>query len=130
MKIYDEKNNLLSIVIKADEINERINFVTNNEEEMQVASFNFNQDSVIDNHIHLNQNRNIYTTPEIIFVVKGSVKVSLFDDQEKFIKEVEITSGDTIAFLRGGHGLVVKEGSKLVEAKQGPYVEKLDKKRF
>ncbi len=130
MKIYDEKNNLLSIVIKADEINERINFVTSNEEEMQVASFNFSQDTVIDNHIHLNQNRNIHTTPEIIFVVKGFVKVSLFDDQQNFIKEVELTSGDTIAFLRGGHGLVVKEGTKLVEAKQGPYIENLDKKRF
>tara|TARA_B100001540_G_C15642021_1_gene567023 strand:- start:488 stop:880 length:393 start_codon:yes stop_codon:yes gene_type:complete len=130
MKIYDSKKNLLSIVIKADEIKERTNFITNNEEEMQVASFNFTEETVIDNHIHLNQNRSINTTPEIIFVVKGKIKASLFDDQENLINEIELTTGDTIAFLKGGHGLIAEKGTKLVEAKQGPYIEELDKKRF
>tara|TARA_B100000965_G_C19429791_1_gene685956 strand:- start:123 stop:515 length:393 start_codon:yes stop_codon:yes gene_type:complete len=130
MKIYDSNKNLLSIVIKADEIKERTNFITNNEEEMQVASFNFTEETVIDNHIHLNQNRSINTTPEIIFVVKGKIKASLFDDQENLINEIELTTGDTIAFLKGGHGLIAEKGTKLVEAKQGPYIEELDKKRF
>ncbi len=130
MKIYDNNNKLLSIVIKANEIKERTNFITNNEEEMQVASFNFTEETVIDNHIHLNQNRSINTTPEIIFVVKGKIKASLFDDQENLINEIELTTGDTIAFLKGGHGLIAEKGTKLVEAKQGPYIEELDKKRF
>tara|TARA_Y100000389_G_C17471500_1_gene531716 strand:+ start:9379 stop:9771 length:393 start_codon:yes stop_codon:yes gene_type:complete len=130
MKIYDNKNKLVSIVIKADEIKERTNFITNNEEEMQVASFNFSEETVIDNHIHLNQNRNINTTPEIIFVVEGKIKATLFDDEENLIDEIELTTGDTIAFLKGGHGLIAEKGTKLVEAKQGPYIEDLDKKRF
>ena len=120
----------MTIVIKADEIKERTNFITNNEEEMQVASFNFSEETVIDNHIHLNQNRNINTTPEIIFVVEGKIKATLFDDEENLIDEIELRTGDTIAFLKGGHGLIAEKGTKLVEAKQGPYIEDLDKKRF
>jgi hypothetical protein len=30
----------------------------------------------------------------------------------------------------GGHGIEVTEDSKFVEAKQGPYLEDIDKKRF
>ena len=130
MKIYDNENNLLSIVIKAKDIGEGRNFITENEEEMQVASFNFEQKTIIENHIHLNQDRNIHTTPEVIFLVEGEIKALLFDENLNLIEEIKLLTGDTIAFLRGGHGLIVEKGSKFVEAKQGPYSEEIDKKRF
>ena len=131
MKIYDnDKNVLLAIVIKSDEINEGRNFITDDEQEMQVASFNFPNKTIIQNHIHLNQERNILTTPEIIFVVEGEIEALLFNDNQKLISEIKLTAGDTIAFLNGGHGLIAQEGSKFVEAKQGPYSEDKDKIKF
>lgn len=131
MKIYDnDKNVLLAIVIKSDEINVGRNFITDDEQEMQVASFNFPKKTIIQNHIHLNQERNILTTPEIIFVVEGDILALLFDDNKKLIGEIKLTAGDTIAFLAGGHGLIAQEGSKFVEAKQGPYSEDKDKIKF
>jgi cupin fold WbuC family metalloprotein len=130
MKIYDKNNNLLAILIKANKIKTGRNFLTNNEEEMQVASFNFAEKTVIDNHIHLNQDRFIQTTPEILFVVSGKLKVFIFDEHKDFVNEYNLETGDTIALINGGHGLEVEKGTKLVEAKQGPYTEILDKKRF
>jgi len=130
MKIFDNDNNLLSIVIRAKDINEGRNFITDDEEEMQVASFNFTEETIIENHIHLNQERKILTTPEVIFVVEGRIKALLFDESLNLIKEIKLIAGDTIAFLRGGHGLIIEKGSKFVEAKQGPYSEEIDKKRF
>jgi len=130
MKIYDKNDNLLAILIKANEIKIGRNFLTTNEEEMQVASFNFAEKTVIDNHIHLNQDRSIQTTPEILFVVSGKLKVFIFDEYKDFVNEYNLETGDTIALIKGGHGSAVEKGTKLVEAKQGPYTEILDKKRF
>ena len=40
MKIYDNKNKLLAIIIQNEDIEKEKNFVTDNEQEMQLASFN------------------------------------------------------------------------------------------
>jgi hypothetical protein len=112
MKIYDKNNNLLAIIIREKEIPDGRNFITGDEEEMQLASFNYKKETIIDNHLHLEQKRNIQTTSEVIFLISGEIKAVIF------------------AFLRGGHGLVVKKGSKFIESKQGPYVEAIDKIRF
>ena len=45
MKIYCENNILLAAVIKLEDINKEKNFVTDNEEEFQVASFNLKKDT-------------------------------------------------------------------------------------
>ena len=130
MKIYDKNKLLLALIIRSDEIKEGRNFHTENEEEFQIASFNFNEDVVIDNHIHLNQKRNINSTVETLFVIEGTMKVFIYDNNLDLVDESLLSSGDTVVFLRGGHGLKVHKGCKFVEAKQGPYKEELDKKRF
>ena len=130
MKIYDNNNNLLAIIIREKEIPDGRNFITGDEEEMQLASFNYKKETIINNHLHLEQKRNIQTTSEVIFLISGEIKAVIFDEDQNLIEEVLLLSCDTIAFLRGGHGLVVKKGSKFVESKQGPYVEAIDKIRF
>ena len=43
MKIYDDKNKLLAIIIQNKDIEKEKNFVTDNEQEMQLASFNLKE---------------------------------------------------------------------------------------
>jgi len=130
VKINDSEGNLLAIVIRFKSIKEEKYFPTESSQEMQLAAFNLKKNTVIDNHIHLKQERNINSTSEVIVVLEGSIKVNIFDESLNLITVEELRKGDTIALFMGGHGIEVTEDSKFVEAKQGPYFEDIDKKRF
>ncbi len=130
MKIYDKKGVLLSLVIRGDEIKEGRNFLTDNLEEVQIATFNFKDKTTIDNHIHLDQKREVHTTSETLIILEGSMEVKIFDTNEEFIERVTLGQGDSISLLRGGHGIEIETSCKFIETKQGPYTEELDKKRF
>ena len=115
MKIYCENNILLAAVIKLEDINKEKNFVTDNEEEFQLASFNLKKDTKIERHHHPHQNREIKNTSE---------------ENLKFVHEETLVTGETIALFRGGHEIEILEDSKFIESKQGPYIEDIDKIRF
>ena len=53
MKIFDKEGSLLSIVIKKSEIEKGRNFYTDNHEEVQLAAFDFKEETIIENHIHI-----------------------------------------------------------------------------
>jgi hypothetical protein len=131
IKIQDNDNNLLAIILKEGTIfNEEKHFFTENEEQMQLASFNLSKNTTIDNHIHLNKIREINTTSEVIVVFEGSLEVSIFDNDLDLITTEIINAGEVITLFQGGHGIKVLEDSKFIEAKQGPYLMDEDKKRF
>jgi hypothetical protein len=130
MKIYDKSSNLLAIVIKPDDIVNEKNFVTDNSQEFQLASFNLKEGTIIENHHHPKQKREIHSTSEVITVIQGKLTVKLFDNSLMFVQSVTIQAGETIALFEGGHGIEVIEGCKFIESKQGPYIESIDKIRF
>jgi len=130
MKIYSKANLLLAAVIKLSDINIEKNFVTENEEEFQLASFNLVKDTKIERHHHPKQNRQIQNTSEVITVIEGSIEVSIYDENLEFVHKENLVSGETIALFRGGHEIEVIEDTKFIESKQGPYIEDIDKIRF
>ena len=130
MKIYSKENSLLAAVIKLSDINIEKNFVTENEEEFQLASFNLVKNTKIERHHHPKQNRQIQNTSEVITVIEGSIEVSIYDENLEFVHKENLVSGETIALFRGGHEIEVKEDTKVIESKQGPYIEDIDKIRF
>ena len=62
------------------------NFLTENEAEFQLASFNLDSDTQIKRHIHPNQKRNINTTTETLVVIEGIMKVDIYDESLDFIE--------------------------------------------
>ena len=45
MEILDKNKNLLAIILKRDEIKPGRNFLTNNDQEMQLAAFDFQEET-------------------------------------------------------------------------------------
>ncbi len=129
-EIFDNEGNLLGLIIKSNSISDEKYFATKNSQEMQVAAFNLKKNTKIDNHIHIDQKREINSTSEVIVVLEGLIKINIFDKDLNLITSEELTKGDTVALFQGGHGIEVIEDAKFVEAKQGPYLEDMDKKRF
>ncbi len=130
MRIKDKNNNLLAQIIRFKEIKKDKNFVTSNDDELQLGSFNLSKGTEIKRHIHPNQKREINITTEVIVVISGEIQVDLYDNDYDFVKSVNVFEGDAISLVGGGHGLTVKKNTKFIEVKQGPYTDSEDKIRF
>ncbi len=130
MNIKDNSGNLLARVIRSEDISEGKNFITDNDSEFQLASFNLEKDTVIEKHYHPEQERRILRTSEVLVVIDGEMEVQIYDNNLDHISNILLKSGDTIALIDGGHGITFKTNTKFVEVKQGPYDESTDKKRF
>ena len=125
MEIRDKKNNLLALVIRNNEIVKEKYFATENN-----YDFHLKNKAVIERHIHNEQNRNIKTTSEVLVVLEGELRVEIFDYELDLVETVNVFQHDTIALFGGGHGIEVKQDTKFIEVKQGPYDPETDKKRF
>lgn len=130
MEIFDKNNNLIAIVHKDSDFRDGKTFYTDNNKDFQFGTFKLEQGEIIENHIHNLQKREINNTSEAIVVIKGSLKIMLFDNEKNFIDSVIINTNDAILLFEGGHGIEVIEESKFIEFKQGPYIEDMDKKHF
>jgi cupin fold WbuC family metalloprotein len=130
MNINDNLGNLLATVIRLEDISEGKNFITDNASEFQLASFNLEKDTVIENHYHPEQKRLLYRTSEVLVVIDGEMEVQIYDNNLDHVTNILLKSGDTIALIDGGHGITFNTNTKFVEVKQGPYDESTDKKRF
>ena len=77
MRIYDENNKLLAIYVKFDSSPNEKNFVTDNEFEFQVATFNLDKNTEILRHYHPEQKREIIGTSEVLIVQEGSLTIDI-----------------------------------------------------
>ena len=130
MEIFDDFGNLLGLYVSNDSFKEGKKFLTSNESEFQVGVFKLDQGEEIISHTHQDQNRHILKTSEAITVISGKIKVNFFDLNQKYLRSIEVSSGESIILVGGGHGIEIIEDSKFIEIKQGPYKEDTDKVRF
>ena len=130
MRIYDENNKLLAIYVKFDSLSNEKNFVTDNEFEFQVATFNLDKNTEILRHYHPEQKREIIGTSEVLIVQEGSLTIDIYSDKKELIKSLVLEKGDMVNMISGGHGVTINENCKFIEVKQGPYIDKIDKVRF
>ena len=82
MKIYDKNGVILAFIVNANKNEQAKNFYTENNLDMQVASFNLKKGENIDRHYHYKQNRNIQTTSEVIYVQEGNLEIEIYDNEK------------------------------------------------
>ena len=130
MKIYDKNGVILAFIVNANKNEQAKNFYTENNLDMQVASFNLKKGENIDRHYHYKQNRNIQTTSEVIYVQEGNLEIEIYDNEKNFVDKLSVSEGMIIIIFDGGHAINIIEDSKFIEIKQGPYDPENDKERF
>jgi len=73
-------------------------------------------------HIHKVLNTfKIESIQEVLYVIKGKVKISFYSRNGKFISIKVLEVGDSVLLMDGGHGLEFMDNSRIFEVKQGPY---------
>ena len=132
MKMYKHDGKILSIVYKEKDWIEGLNFITPDDLFIQVGSWWYQKGKKLTSHVHNKFDRNANRTQEMTYVVKGSMRVLLYDENKNYLQEYILNEGDLAVFANGGHGYeILKDNTKIIEAKNGPFVDvETDKTKF
>ena len=120
----------LAIIIRASFNKDGIEFVTPGEYSQQLAYMNRPEGYRIQPHVHNPVRRELNDTMEVLFIRNGRVRIDFYDQDQNYLKDGEVATGDTILLASGGHGFTMLEPTEMIEVKQGPYAGENDKTRF
>lgn len=99
-----------------------IRFVGDHEDLLQLGVMERPKGYAVQPHQHTPRNITITHVSEALFVVQGSIKATVYDEEWAVLAEQELQAGDFLLFLRGGHSIDVLEDARMIEVKQGPYL--------
>ena len=120
-------NFLYSLIIRNEPSQKGVNFISSEDDILQVGTMSHPAGYRIKPHRHLPCTRNIKGTQEVLFIKSGILKVIFFDQNNKNVGNVLLLKGDTIILLDGAHGFEIIEDIDMIEVKNGPYVASNDK---
>ena len=120
----------LAIIIRASFNKDGIEFVTPGEYSQQLAYMNRPEGYRIQPHVHNPVRRELNDTMEVLFIRNGRVRIDFYDQDQNYLKDGEVATGDTVLLASGGHGFTMLEPTEMIEVKQGPYAGENDKTRF
>lgn len=113
---------LLAIVIRKSPLKLGLEFFTKETEPLQVARMGYAPGYEVPAHVHYRQHRTTSRTQEVIVVMEGSVELTIYTSDGKFVSRGDLLAGDTVVLLSGGHSLKsLYLGAQCLEVKTGPY---------
>ena len=121
---------LLAILVRGELQAERTTFLTPDHLPQQLGLVVYPAGGEVPRHRHLPIERNVVGTSEVILVRRGRCLLDLYGDDLQLACTRELTAGDVILLVSGGHGFRMLEDTILLEVKQGPYLGLDEKERF
>jgi hypothetical protein len=112
----------LAIILRAEYEPDSIEFLTTNDHSLQLGVMHRPRGHVIGAHMHKPVPRTVSDGYEALFIARGRVEITFFNERRELVTTRELRQGDTILLMTGGHGFRVLEDCKMIEVKQGPYV--------
>ena len=112
---------ILAIILRQNYEPEGINFITAEDNPLQLGVLKHQKGSKIKPHIHKSSPITINEIQEVLHIAYGKVEAEFYESADKKVGSTILNSGDTILLLSGGHGFNILEDSKIIEVKQGPY---------
>jgi len=123
-KIYSkvEPDTLLHLVHRLEEIEGRTNVAPSNEF-IQLATLRMEKGTTFKPHKHIwKTGQKKVIAQESWVVIRGSVKVTMYDLDDKVIATPILYSGDCSMTFQGGHTYeILEEDTVVYEYKTGPY---------
>ncbi len=123
-KIYSkvEPNTLLHLVHRLEEIEGRTNVAPSNEF-IQLATLRMEKGTTFKPHKHIwKTGQKKVIAQESWVVIRGSVKVTMYDLDDKVIATPILYPGDCSMTFQGGHTYeILEEDTVVYEYKTGPY---------
>lgn len=125
------KKELLAIIVRKKIHNKKgINFITPNHFNLQFAFMNHDKSHNVQPHMHKKKNIKSINTSEVLFIIKGKLRVDFYNKKKVYLFSKIVSTGDTLMLISQGHGFKILQKTVMLEVKQGPYEEKIDKIKF
>ncbi|MDD1656057.1 MAG: hypothetical protein LUO87_01600 [Methanomicrobiales archaeon] len=128
-EIRSADGELIAVVVRADYRPDGVRFLSAPGDALQLGVSGYRRGVSVAPHAHRNHEVLVPTGQEMIHVDQGKVAVDIYDRKDRFLARTLLSSGDTILFLSGGHGLSMEEDTRIIEVKQGPYGGREEDKR-
>ena len=117
-----DKGELLHMVYRLDDIKKPRENITPAEQYLQVASIQMNSGHTFKAHKHIEQIRTTDIAQESWIVIRGKVKVILYDLDDTILSTPILNAGDCSITFRGGPNYeCLEDGTIVYEYKTGPY---------
>jgi len=129
-KVLHKKKLFALIVRKQFKKKKGINFFTDNSATQQFGYMKHQKNYLIKPHLHNKRESKIFSTSEVIILLKGVLRVDFYDNKEKYLFSKKVYANDIIMLVNGAHGFKVIKDIEIIEVKQGPYSLIKDKKKF
>ena len=125
------KKKLFALIVRGKYRNKKgISFFTDNKDIQQVGYMYHKKNHIIKPHIHKKQTRKLLHTSEVILILKGVLRVDFYEKNKKYLFSKILKEKDIIMLVHGAHGFKAIKSVQMLEIKQGPYINKLDKVKF
>ena len=129
-KILHKKRLFALIVRRQFRKKSGINFFTSKEATQQFGFMKHKKNHIIKPHKHNKRLTRILRTTEVILLLKGTLRVDFYNNNNKYLFSKKINERDIIMLIHGGHGFKVLKNVEMIEVKQGPYFVSKDKVKF
>ena len=107
-----------------------ITFFTENSHNQQVGFMKHKKNKIILPHLHKRVFRNLSTTTEVIYIIKGSLRIDFYNEKKEYLFSKIIKKKSLLILVHGAHGFKVSNDLEMIEIKQGPYIQTKDKEKF
>ena len=105
-------------------------FLTPPEFKQQVGFIVYPAGGEVKRHVHRSLERHLVGTSEVLIIRKGRCAIDVYNDNKELVATRELSTGDIILMVSGGHGFRMFEDTVFLEIKQGPYPGVEEKERF
>ena len=123
IKIIQDGEQVLAKLIPESAWEEGLSFFSNDNDFIQVGTWNYSQGKKLLGHIHNKVERKIDRTQEVIFVKQGRIEARIYNLEEKLIDTFEVEAGQVLILLSCGHGYtILEDNTQVLEVKNGPYL--------
>ena len=112
----------LAYLIRSGDHEPGLRFFSRDSDYVQVGTWGYARGQTLLPHVHNVVPRLADRTQEVVHLLRGRLRASLFDDDGRPVTQVELGAGDTLVLLAGGHGYeILEDDTRVLEIKNGPY---------
>ncbi len=102
-----DRDRPFAIILRAEYEPQSIEFLTTNDQTLQLGVMRRPGGYVIAPHLHKPAPRTVSDGYEALFVARGRVEVTFYNERRERVTTRELGQGDTILLMTGGHGFRV-----------------------
>lgn len=113
---------ILARHILIGDVKKGLSFFSENEEFIQVGSWDYDEGKQLLAHYHNEYSRVVTRTCEVLVVLNGKVEASIYNLSGELVDRMEVNAGEVLVLLECAHGYkVLEDSTRVIEIKNGPY---------